>query len=61
MAGSLTITQSGTRISYTPQANFQGTETFTLTISDGQGNTATNTVTMTVTNVNDPPVAANDT
>lgn len=59
--GTVSITQSGTRVSYQPAANFQGTETFTYTISDGEGNNATNTVTVTVTNVNDPPVATNDT
>jgi large repetitive protein len=59
--GTVSITENGTRISYTPAANFQGTETFTYTLGDGQGNSATNTVTVTVTNVNDPPVATNDT
>ncbi|WP_428628510.1 Ig-like domain-containing protein [Sphingopyxis sp.] len=47
-------------ITYTPNANFNGTDTINYTISDGQGGTATATVTVTVTPVNDPPVAAND-
>jgi large repetitive protein len=59
--GTVAITQTNTRVSYTPLANFQGTETFTYTISDGQGHTATSTVTVTVTNVNDAPVATVDT
>jgi VCBS repeat-containing protein len=59
--GTVSITQNGTRISYTPAANFQGAEKFTYTISDGQGHNATATVTMTVNNVNDNPVATNDT
>lgn len=59
--GTVVITQNGTRVSYTPAANFQGTEKFTYTISDGQGHNATATVSMTVTNVNDAPVATADT
>ena len=47
-------------ITYTPDANFFGTDTFTYTITDDGGNTATATVTVTVTPVNDPPVAGDD-
>ena len=56
-----TVTLVGGVVSYTPAANFAGTETFTYTISDGNGGTATGTVTMTVTNGNDTPMAAADT
>lgn len=35
-------------------------ETFTYTISDGQGGYATSTLTITITGRNDPPVAVND-
>ena len=60
---------------YTPKANWSGTDTFTYTLSDesagfhlhgllslftGQTHTATATVTITVGAVNDPPVADND-
>ena len=45
---------------YTPDANFFGTDTFTYTISDGNGGTDTATVTVTVTEVNDAPIAVND-
>ena len=41
------ITDNGTRITYAPAANFQGTESFTYTISDGQGHTATATISVT--------------
>jgi hypothetical protein len=58
--GSASIVQGGTRIRYTPAANFFGTETFACTINDGNGGTDTATVTMTVRNVNDPPNAVND-
>ncbi len=57
--GSVAINPDGT-LTYTPNADFNGTETITYTISDGQGGTSTATVTVTVAPVNDPPVAAND-
>jgi hypothetical protein len=41
-------------LTYTPNANYNGTDSFTYTISDGQGHTDTATVTVTVTAVNDP-------
>ena len=53
--GSVTFTASG--VSYTPNADFFGTDSFTYTISDGNGGTATATVNVTVTNVNDDPDA----
>ena len=58
--GTIGITQNGTRISYRPAANAQGTETFTYTISNGVG-AATGNVTVTITNSNDPPIATADT
>ena len=51
---------TATGVTYTPNANYSGTDSFTYTISDGNGGTATATVTLTVTAVNDAPVAAND-
>lgn len=58
--GTITITQSGTRVNYTPAANAQGVESFTYTVSNGIG-TATGAVSVTITNSNDPPVAVADT
>ena len=57
--GTVVINPDGT-ITYTPNANFNGTDTITYTVSDGMGGVSTTTVTVTVTPVNDPPVAAND-
>jgi DNA/RNA endonuclease G (NUC1) len=54
------VTNNGTSVSYTPNANFFGTDSFTYTIGDGHGGTDTATVNVTVTNVNDAPVATND-
>ena len=45
---------------YTPDANFNGTDTFTYTASDGTAVSNVATVTITVTAVNDAPVAVND-
>jgi large repetitive protein len=55
-----TVTFTATGVSYTPNANFNGTNSFTYTISDGQGGTDTATVAVTVTGVNDAPDAVND-
>ncbi|WP_256995907.1 tandem-95 repeat protein, partial [Priestia megaterium] len=41
---------------YTPNANFNGTDQFTVLVSDGQGGTAVSTITITVIPVNDPPI-----
>lgn len=54
--GTVSVTADG-RILYTPNANFNGTDTVTYAITDGQGGTATTTVTITVAAVNDAPVA----
>ncbi|MBW7882604.1 MAG: tandem-95 repeat protein [Caldilineaceae bacterium] len=58
--GSAVINPDGT-VTYTPDPDFCGTDTFTYTISDGNGGTDTATVTVEVICVNDPPVANDDT
>ena len=45
-------------LTYTPNADFNGTDRIRYTIDDGQGGTADAIVTVTVTPVNDAPVAA---
>ena len=55
--GTVTITGGGTGLTYTPDADYFGPDSFTYTISDGNGGTDTATVTINVTAVNDPPVA----
>src|SRR5205823_4324245 len=47
------------QIQYMPTSGHYGTDTFSYTVSDGQGGTATAWV--TITTVNAPPVATNDT
>ena len=51
-------TRDGT-YTYTPTLNFNGTDSFTFTASDGTIGSNTATVTLTVTAVNDAPVAQN--
>lgn len=61
--GVVTLAAGGGSITYTPAANFFGTDTFTYTVRDNGAPTAetVGTVTMTVTAVNDAPTASVDT
>ena len=52
--GEVMLNTDGT-VRYTPASNFNGSDSFTYTVSDGHGGTATATVNVTVTPVNDPP------
>ena len=58
--GTLTLEADGS-FSYTPAANYFGGDSFTYTIGDGNGGSDTATVSITVSNVNDDPVANDDT
>ena len=54
-----TASPSSTTFTYTPDANYNGSDSFVYTLSDGTV-TDTGTVTITVTAVNDPPTAVAD-
>jgi hypothetical protein len=56
--GSATIV--GGQVQYSPDVNFNGSDSFTYTIVDTAGNTATATVNVTITAVNDAPVASGE-
>ena len=57
--GTVTISADGS-YTYTPVANYNGTDSFTVTgtVSDGHGGTTTQTVTLNIIVVNNGPVAA---
>src|SRR5207249_2769586 len=57
--GSLTLNANGSFV-YTPNANFNGTDSFTYQANDGTANSGVATVTLAITAVNDAPVAAGD-
>ena len=47
-------------LTYTPNMNFNGSDSFTFKVNDGTLDSALATVSITVTRVNDPPVANGD-
>ncbi|MFK7737831.1 MAG: tandem-95 repeat protein [Pirellulaceae bacterium] len=59
-SGTISVTGSGTSVTYTPRTDFTGSETFTYTLSDGLGGTSTGSVTVSVDLANPPPTAQND-
>jgi VCBS repeat-containing protein len=57
--GALSLNGNGS-FTYTPAADYNGTDTFTYKVNDGTADSNTATVTMTINPVNDAPVAVND-
>src|SRR6185369_13216140 len=53
-SGTVVVNEDGT-ITYTPYADWSGTDTFSYVIDDGHGELATATVTVTVDPMNDAP------
>ncbi|HEY3165282.1 MAG TPA: Ig-like domain-containing protein, partial [Candidatus Limnocylindrales bacterium] len=58
--GAVTITGGGTSVSYKPNPNAFGADSFTYTVIDGNGGSATATVDVTITGIDDPVNAVND-
>ncbi len=54
------VTNNGSNVTYTPNLNAFGPDSFTYTVSDGNGGSDTASVTVTVNPVNDAPVANPD-
>ncbi|MBM7702908.1 Ig-like domain-containing protein [Metabacillus iocasae] len=54
--GTAVVNVDGT-FTYTPNLDYNGTDVFTVLVSDGQGGTAVSTVMVTINPVDDPPVA----
>jgi hypothetical protein len=48
-------TPTSAQVTYTPNANYNGSDSFTFQADDGQGGTDTGVVTITINPVNDPP------
>lgn len=59
--GMVIISGGGTGLTYTPNAGYSGTDSFTYEINDGNGGMAQAVVFITVTSINDPPNAVDDT
>jgi len=55
-----TATIAGNNILYAPDANYEGSDTITYTVTDGNGGSAKGTVTITVRGANDAPEAIDD-
>jgi VCBS repeat-containing protein len=53
--GTVAVLSGGMGVTYRPNANFYGSDSFTYTITDGRGGSATATVSVTVSPVNDAP------
>ena len=60
-ANGTVVVNGDNTITYTPDLNWTGIDTFDYSISDGNGGTDTATVTITVAAVGDRPTAADDT
>ena len=55
--GSLGAVATNGKVNYTPNPNFNGTDSFTFKVNDGTVDSSVATVTITVTAVNDTPTA----
>ncbi len=53
-----TLSGTAPNLTYTPDANFNGSDSFTFTVNDGTTSSAAATVSISVTAVNDPPILA---
>ncbi|WP_141559025.1 cadherin-like domain-containing protein, partial [Priestia megaterium] len=53
--GTVVVNPDGT-FTYTPNENYNGIDSFSIVVSDGQGGTAVSTITITILPVNDSPI-----
>ena len=58
--GTVRVATAGSGVVYTPRSGFTGNETFTYTISDGNGGTSIATVTVTVSPAVPPPTVVGE-
>jgi len=59
--GVLTINEATGEFVYTPNANYNGNDSFVITISDGHGGVTTSTISVGITPINDAPVSQDQT
>lgn len=59
--GTVSLDQATGRWTYAPSANSNGTDHFTVVVSDGHGGTIEQVIDLTIAPVNDGPVAVDDT
>lgn len=59
-ANGVAVVNADNTVTYTPAANYNGSDSFTYAVSDGRGGTASAAVTVTIIAVDDPAVAVND-
>ncbi|MBN1227284.1 MAG: cadherin-like domain-containing protein, partial [Deltaproteobacteria bacterium] len=52
-----TLSGTAPNLTYTPDPNYSGEDSFTFYVNDGSSNSNTATVSITITSANDPPVA----
>jgi VCBS repeat-containing protein len=57
--GNVRIEADG-RVTYTPNANFHGSDSFSYAVADGNGGNSTARVSVTIHSINDAPVAGDD-
>jgi len=55
-----TLSGSGSNLTYTPKANFNGSDSFTFKVNDGTADSPTATVSLKIAPVNDAPTANDD-
>ena len=55
-----TLSGTAPNLTYIPNANFHGTDSFTFTVNDGKVDSEEATISITINSVNDAPVAAAD-
>jgi hypothetical protein len=58
--GTATIINGGAAVRYTPAANYNGSDAFNYTISDGRGGNASASVAVNISATPDAPIAVND-
>ena len=58
--GTVTVSSSNDFVTYSPDLNYFGADSFTYTVTDGRGGSAEGTVNVDVLPVNDAPAAVDD-